>query len=179
MPTDGNGFLAPGAGIGDEAFRRQQRRSGHNDPGSRKLPGMTPAKFIQLCIISHEDEADGTDVCAHTGRAQHVQERPGEGMGHECRPGNLLLHLCLLYPASRNRKTPATLCSAGTVFDTTHPPTVLGSKKKELQDTSTVLQREKEGTSSLDKQVAAMTTELDFSRAQLASEKVSPCLLGF
>ena len=39
-----------------------------------------------------------------------------------------------------------------------------------------MLQRAKEGTSSLDKQVAAMTTELDFSdfsRAQLATEKVS------
>jgi hypothetical protein len=50
-----------------------------------------------------------------------------------------------------------------------------------LQETSTVLQREKEGTSSLDKQVAAMTTELDFSdfsRAQLATEKVSALFLG-
>ena len=45
MPTDGNGFLAPGAGIGDEAFRRQQKRSGHFDPESRKLQGMTSAKF--------------------------------------------------------------------------------------------------------------------------------------
>jgi hypothetical protein len=42
-----------------------------------------------------------------------------------------------------------------------------------------MLQREKEGTSSLDKQVAAMTAELDFSRAQLATEKVSACFLGF
>ena len=104
MPIDGNGFLAPGAGIGDEAFRRQQRRSEHSDQGSRKLPGITSAKLLQLCIISHENEADGTDVCERTGRAQHVQELPGKGMRNECRPGNL----CLLYPASRNRKIPAT-----------------------------------------------------------------------
>ena len=41
-----------------------------------------------------------------------------------------------------------------------------------------MLQRAKEGTSSLDKQVAAMTTELDFSRAQLATEKVSALFWG-
>jgi len=57
MPTDGNGFLAPGAGIGDEAFRRQQKRSGHNDAGSRKLPGITSATLKQLCIISHQNES--------------------------------------------------------------------------------------------------------------------------